>query len=120
MSEIVICDKCHFSHDVNKSHVCRKKNLESAAAARQASLTPWQMPKDTVDFHLKSIAGRILTLIDGVVPEGKQNAAIKTLVKKEFREQFHRVSEYFWSDGRNASVGVFPEVSKYEEEFDKF
>lgn len=60
------------------------------------------MPPGQVDHHLKSVAGRILTLIDGAFPEGKQNAALKSLIKKEFREEFSRVFNYFYSDVRSA------------------
>lgn len=59
------------------------------------------MPENQVNHHLKSVAGRILTLIDGAFPEGKQNAALKTLVRKEFREEFNRVFRYLHSSARS-------------------
>lgn len=66
------------------------------------------MPPGQVDFHLKSVAGRILTLIDGAFPEGKQNTALKSLVKKEFREEFSRVFNYLYNDARSGSAEPGP------------
>ena len=96
--EILICDKCHFSYDVTKPHVCKPKNVEIANASKVAALPT--MPPGQVDFHLKSVAGRVLTLIDGAVPEGKQNAALKSLIKKEFREEFNRTFKYLYGGER--------------------
>lgn len=78
-----------------------------------ANDAPREMNHLAVEFHLKSVAGRILTLVDGMLPEGKQNTALKTLIKKEFREEFGRVFRYFM-DGCGESTGL-PEVKKFEE-----
>src|SRR5579885_681645 len=59
------------------------------------------MPPGQVDHHLKSVAGRILTLIDGAIPDARQNKALKTLIKKEFREEFNRTFRYLYSDARS-------------------
>lgn len=46
-----------------------------------------------VEFHLKCLAGRLLTLVDAMVTSEAQNKAFKTYVKKEFREEFARVNK---------------------------
>jgi hypothetical protein len=56
---------------------------------------PFKMDKDQVNFHLKCIAGRILTLVDAMVSNEVQNKAFKKYVKQEFREQFRRVFDIF-------------------------
>jgi len=60
---------------------------------------PPRMEEDTVNFHLKCLAGRILTLVDALISGDAQNKAFKTYVKKEFREQFHRVFGFFHTSG---------------------
>lgn len=60
---------------------------------------PVQMGKDQVEFQLKCVAGRILTLVDAMVSNEAQNKAFKTYVKKEFREQFNRLFQFFHEEG---------------------
>lgn len=58
------------------------------------------LTQDRVNFHLKSIAGRLLTLMEamyGAAPT--QCEAMKTQVKKEFRTQFNRVFNELHADG---------------------
>jgi len=57
------------------------------------------MQEKLVNFHLKCLAGRILTLVDAMISGEAQNKAFKTYVKKEFREQFNRVFGFFHNDG---------------------
>lgn len=99
--EIVICQSCLFSYDVTKKHVCKARTVR-------------EMAKGTVQFHVKSVAGRILTLVDGMLPPGTQCEAFKTLVKKEFREELARVNMYF-HDGCGMAEGV-SEVAVFEKE----
>lgn len=53
------------------------------------------MEQDVVVFHIKCVAGRVLTIIDATINAEAQNKALKTLIKKEFREQLERVSKFF-------------------------
>jgi len=61
----------------------------------EPKLAPPRMEEKTVQFHIKCLAGRILTLIDAMFTNEAQNKAFKGLVKKEFREQLHRVFGFF-------------------------
>ena len=54
-----------------------------------------RMDEEVVQFHIKCLAGRILTLIDAMISSEVQNKAFKTYVKKEFREQLKRVFGFF-------------------------
>jgi len=75
------------------------------------------MGEDTVNFHLKCLAGRILTLVDAMISGEGQNKAFKTYVKKEFREQFHRVFGFFHDDGNCAEASKPEELEIAEREF---
>lgn len=57
------------------------------------------MKEDRVVFHFKCLAGRLLTMMDAMFGGNeKQNAAMVTLIKKDFREQLSRVSKELWKD----------------------
>lgn len=63
---------------------------------------PYQAPtmsENDVVFNVKSVAGRILTIIDAMFPVEQQNKALKTLIKKEFREQLNRIFKKLHMDG---------------------
>jgi hypothetical protein len=87
---------------------CAAKNASSdyplspeKADVKQAPIT---MDKEQVEFQLKCVAGRILTLVDAMVTSEAQNKAFKTYVKKEFREQFNRVFQAFHNPGGGESL----------------
>jgi hypothetical protein len=65
---------------------------------------PISMDKDQVEFQLKCVAGRILTLVDAMVSNEAQNKAFKTYVKKEFREQFNRVFKAFFPSAQGCET----------------
>ena len=46
-----------------------------------------------VQNMLRSFAGRILTIIDASLPEGKQNKSVKDLIRSEFVLQYQKFSE---------------------------
>ena len=71
------------------------------ADVKQAPVT---MDKAQVEFQLKCVAGRILTLVDAMVTSEAQNKAFKTYVKKEFREQFNRIFHAFHDQGGATSL----------------
>jgi len=76
----------------------RIKNLINKPVKADIKMAPVLMGKDTVDFHLKCLAGRILTLVDAMVTSEAQNKAFKTYIKKEFREQYRRSASFFNPD----------------------
>lgn len=109
-SELVIDDRPpHKSITVGEL-----KRRAARESANLASSAPRQMDEDLVVFHLKSVAGRILTLVDGMLPQGSQNTALKTLIKKEFREQFSRTFGYFHDDACVQSGQILGEVEVFE------
>lgn len=63
------------------------------------------MPVDTIRFYLQQVAGRVLTIIDGAFPEGRQNTALKSMIKKEFRTQHDRLTDYF-SKSNSVEIGL--------------
>ncbi|MFA5072013.1 MAG: hypothetical protein WC511_06720 [Candidatus Pacearchaeota archaeon] len=48
---------------------------------------------DFIQQRLKSISGRVLTIVDASIPEGKQNKCVKDLIRKEFVDEFISLSE---------------------------
>lgn len=74
-----------------------------------------RMDQDTVNFHLKCVAGRILTLVDAMVTNEVQNKAFKKYVKQEFREQFSRVFRFFHDPGAEQTLPE--ELAVAEKEF---
>lgn len=75
-----------------------------------------RMPEAQVNFHMKCVAGRVLTLVDGMVAEGRQNQALKTLIKKEFREEFNRVFQYIHNGARGYGTEGADDESVFEKE----
>ena len=49
---------------------------------------------------LKGLTGRILTIIDASIPEGKQNKCIKDLIRKEFIHEFETISDLMFDKQR--------------------
>lgn len=45
--------------------------------------------------HLKSIQGRVLTIMDASIADKEQRAALKTLINKEFRRQMEKVGRFY-------------------------
>jgi hypothetical protein len=78
-----------------------------------------RMPEHLVQFHLRCIAGRVLTLVDALVSDPDQKKAFKTFVKKEFREEFVRVQDKFreWQRGGNSESGPPEELAVADAEF---
>tara|TARA_Y100000310_G_scaffold158420_1_gene157820 strand:- start:374 stop:703 length:330 start_codon:yes stop_codon:yes gene_type:complete len=46
-----------------------------------------------IERHLKSLSGKILTVIDAAIPEGKQNKSIKDLIRADFLNKFTEVQD---------------------------
>lgn len=63
------------------------------------------MSDDRLHFHIKAIAGRLLTIIDAMMGANeKQCEAMKTVIRKEFRAQFDRIfKETHMDDGACSS-----------------
>lgn len=70
-------------------------NRSFAEATIEKSKPKYQPPtmvEERVGFHIKSIAGRLLTIVDAMFGNNQiQCDALKTIFKKEFRTQLHRV-----------------------------
>lgn len=45
-----------------------------------------------IQKRLSSLTGRILTIIDASIPEGKQNRCVKDLIRGEFISEFEQLS----------------------------
>ena len=60
--------------------------------------TMYGMGKDLIVARLKSLQGRILTIVDASFQDPEQRKAVKTLVSKEFRLEMTRVSDFFGDD----------------------
>jgi len=46
-----------------------------------------------IEKGLKSLTGRILTIIDASIPSGTQNKCIKDLIRKEFMCEFEKTAD---------------------------
>lgn len=60
-----------------------------------------------IQARLKGLTGKILTIIDASIPEGKQNKCIKDLVREVFMNEFADISELLYDE-----VGKFNEISR--------
>ena len=74
-----------------------RKVTEMLASAPPRTL--YGMGKDLVVARLKSLQGRMLTIVDASFQDHEQRKAVKTLVSKEFRLEIGRVSDFFGDDG---------------------
>jgi hypothetical protein len=77
------------------------------------------MDGDQVQFHLRCVAGRVLTLVDALVSDPVQRKAFKTYVKKEFREEVRRVENKFreWRSGGGSDQSEPEEFTVANAEF---
>lgn len=48
---------------------------------------------DFIQQNLRSLSGRILTIIDASIPEGKQNKCVKDLIRDKFVDEFQKLSD---------------------------
>lgn len=78
---------------------------------------PISMNKEQVEFQLKCVAGRVLTLVDAMVSNETQNKAFKTYIKKEFREQFSRVFNAFHPSYQGCESSEPEELAVANKEF---
>lgn len=67
--------------------------LRPKSVGSGSKYTPPTLTEDRARFHIKSIAGRLLTIMDAMFGANPiQCEAMKTIVKKEFRTQLSRIS----------------------------
>ena len=64
------------------------------------------MSEDRAQRHLKSLQGRVLTIMEAAISDKSQRDAVKTLVNKEFRREMEKVGRFF----------LFPEQDQSDEE----
>ena len=57
----------------------------------------------------KSLAGKVLTIIDASIPNAQQNKCVKDLIKTEFRNRIDELQKFYWNEKKGHSV-------KFEEE----
>lgn len=53
-----------------------------------------------IEKQLKALSGRILTIIDASLPEGKQNKCVKDLIRKEFIHEFEMIADMMLDKNR--------------------
>jgi len=66
----------------------------------------------TFKFHVNSLKGRILTILDAAITDPKQHGALKSLVNAEVYEQLSRGRELCY--GNLAEPSTMPEISEEE------
>jgi hypothetical protein len=59
-----------------------------------------------IQARLKGLTGKVLTIIDASIPEGKQNKCIKDLIREVFINEFADVSELLYDE-----TGKFDKVT---------
>lgn len=64
------------------------------------------IPYDFVESVVKKLSGNVLTIIDAVTTEEKQNKAIKDLVKEAVRDSFDKLQDYAFDSSRRHGVPV--------------
>ena len=63
------------------------------------------MNHDAVLNRIKKLAGRILTIIDASGPDGMQKNALKSLVRREIRQELGGVRDFFFGPGNYTNDG---------------
>lgn len=53
-----------------------------------------------IEKNLKILTGRILTIIDASIPEGRQNKCIKDLIRCQFMEEFTKIGDLMFDKQR--------------------
>lgn len=51
-----------------------------------------------IQARLKGLTGKVLTIIDASIPEGKQNKCIKDLIREVFMNEFADVSDLLYNE----------------------
>lgn len=74
------------------------------------------MDFQTFKFHVRSLQGRILTILDASIPEGKQHKALRSLVSAEIYEQIRRGRDLCY--GGLVEPSTMPEIGPNEETCD--
>jgi len=64
-----------------------------------------------IQARLKLLTGKILTIIDASIPEGKQNKCIKDLIRAVFVDEFTDVSELLYDE-----MGKFEEMRRSDDD----
>lgn len=69
-----------------------------------------------IEQTLKSLTGRVLTVIDASIPEGKQNKSIKDLIRKEFMHEFIDIGDLLFDKQRveRAIDGEYDDLGEME------
>src|SRR5207253_10896497 len=49
------------------------------------------LPTSDIEAHVRQLEGRVLTLIDAVLPEPQQNKATKDIVRGHFKAKMHDI-----------------------------
>ena len=65
-----------------------------------------------IEVNLKGLSGRILTIVDASIPEGKQNKCVKDLVRKEFLNEFSKIADLLYD--KKEMDRCVEEVGEYE------
>jgi hypothetical protein len=63
------------------------------------------MDREQLLKHLKSLQGRVLTIVDAALGDKAQREAVKTLVNKEFRREIDKTITFFELPGEGHSLG---------------
>jgi len=84
--------------------------VESENCSEHPNTDDWSGSKladySFIQERLKGLTGKILTIIDASIPEGKQNKCIKDLIRGVFIDEFSDVAELLYDE-----TGKFDEVS---------
>ena len=77
----------------NKSHIAQanEENMKDESYTGQQAGAKQASEKGTLDF-LRSVEGRVLTVLEAALPDKEHRNAVKTLIKKEFRREMNRVN----------------------------
>jgi hypothetical protein len=67
------------------------QNLEKSRTARTADANKQAADKGSLQY-LKSVEGRVLTVLEAAISNDSQREAVKSLIKKEFRREMNKVN----------------------------
>lgn len=109
------------------SYQCKLINMpEGTGGSEDVTTDDWSGNKLADNFfiqsRLKGLTGKILTIIDASLPEGKQNKCIKDLIREVFMNEFGAISELlddqkgiYEQVERSLNNDAIPEIATAEE-----
>lgn len=93
------------SADMNKAAAQETVQVQQEYEKDDPKKCAPSMYENEILRHVKSLQGRILTIIDASLSDKQQREAVKTLANKEFRREMEKIGKHFLDPNSDQSEG---------------